>query len=481
MTHSTTTEQQSIDLSHSAGRYLLLVMAVAAFVSVLNNTMVNVAIPLIAADLDVMPNRMGWIITGYALVFAVAVAMYGRVSDLVSLRKTFLWSLVVFAAGSLVSAMAPNLSTLVFGRCLQAAGAAAVPALAFGSIAKLFPAGSRGTAFGIISSSVGAGAAAGPLLGGLGVSIGGWHFLFVGTFVLLSAVFVGACFLLPDTESQKETNVLRRFGLPGGVLLATAAALTLFGFTEVEHAGWSSPKCWGSLLGAALAAIAFSFSIRHSNYPFVPPALFRNRSFVAASLVAFMAQFGYIGGALFLVPLLVINHMGLSTLAAGLIMAPSAVAVALLSPTAGRLSDRYGSRVVLAVSLLIMLTGSLCMSTFAADSSPLIISAIMLGMGVGYVGIISPAANAASTSLTPDVAGVGFGVYQLFFFLGGGSGAALLGSFLAYRQGIPPNAFNPFYNLAPAGTAYSDAFLLGSAALLVSFLLVAGLDGHQKR
>lgn len=121
--------------SGSSNRLLLVVLALAAFVSVLNTSMVNVAIPLIGQDLDVSGADVGWIVTGYALVFAIGLPIYGRISDSFSLRGTFSLALVVFAAGSLVCALAPSFWVLVAGRALQAAGSAAVPALALGSIA----------------------------------------------------------------------------------------------------------------------------------------------------------------------------------------------------------------------------------------------------------------------------------------------------------------------------------------------------------
>ena len=138
----------------------------ASFVSVLNTSMINVAIPLISGDLYVSGAEVGWIVTVYALVFATGIPIYGRISDFFSLRRTFSLALVVFAAGSLVCALAPSFAVLIVGRALQAAGSAAIPALAFGSVAKIFPPGGRGTAFGLLSSSVGVGAAAGPILGG---------------------------------------------------------------------------------------------------------------------------------------------------------------------------------------------------------------------------------------------------------------------------------------------------------------------------
>jgi EmrB/QacA subfamily drug resistance transporter len=452
-------------------------MALAVFVSVLNNTMINVAIPLISDDLDISAGRTGWIVTGYSLVFATGIPIYGRISDFYSLRRTFSLALVVFAVGSLVCALAPSFTVLIVGRALQAAGSAAIPALAFGSVAKVFPSGSRGSAFGVLSSSVGVGAAAGPILGGLGVSIGGWQILFYGTFALILILFFAALYELPHTESEAPASgAVSSLDLPGGLLLAATAGLALFGITEIQQAGISSPLSWGTILLAVLAAIAFSARIRGAREPFASPELFRNRTFLAASSVALLAQFAYIGGGLFLTPLLLVGQGGFSALSTGLVLAPSAIAVAVLSPFAGRLSDRLGPRTVLLVSLTVLFFGLLFVSSYAVGASAYVVALGLFGTGVGYAGVTSPAANAASATLPEESAGVSLGIYQLFFFLGAGTGTAILGAFLAARQAAQAGALDPLYSAAPSVAPFSDAFLLASLAVLLAFGAALGIN-----
>ena len=468
------------DSPDSSNRLLLAVMALAVFVSVLNNTMVNVAIPVISQDLGISGGQAGWIITGYSLVFATGIPIYGRISDFYSLRRTFSLALVVFAIGSLVCALAPSLAVLITGRALQAAGSAAIPALAFGSVAKIFPPGSRGPAFGVLSSSVGVGAAAGPILGGIGVSLGGWQVLFLATLVLIAILLVAALFELPHTESRApEDGALRSLDLPGGLLLASTAGLALFGITEIQQAGVASPLSWGPILLAVFAALAFAARIRSASKPFASPELFRNRTFLAASSVALLAQFAFIGGGLFLTPLLLIGQENLSALSTGLALAPSAIAVAVLSPFAGRLSDRLGPRVVLLVSLTVLLLGLGFVSSYAVGASVYTVSAGLLVMGIGYAGVTSPAANAASATLPEETAGVSLGIYQLFFFLGAGTGTVILGAFLASRRAAGAGAIDPLYSmysLSPSAVPFSDTFLIAGLAVLLATVAALGIN-----
>ena len=460
-------------------RLLLAIMICALFVSVFTNTMVNVAIPVIRGQFGASDAQVGWVITGYALTFAVSIPIYGRVSDLFSLKRTFAFGLVMLAVGLAVCALAPTLPLLVAGRALQGVGAGAIPALSFGSIAKLLGPGQRGTALGALSSSVGVGAAAGPVLGGLISGVAGWQSLFYVTLVLSLLVLVAGVYVLPDriSDEPREDASIRRLDLPGGLLLAGTAGFLLFGITQAETMGISSPLVWACLLLAVLAAMAFAWHIRTTPEPFIAPTIFTSRLFLTAASIGFLAQFANIG-SLFLAPLLLEGTNGLSPAAAGLILAPGAAAVAVLSPFAGKLSDRLGPRSVLLVGLTFMLISAIVMSSVVAGASPYVVAGGLLILGIGYAATNSPASNAASDAIPAQVAGTGLGIYQLFFFLGSGSGPAVLGAFLESRRAAPGDAINPLYSLQ--ATPFSDAFLLTARAALLALLASTTLDRKPK-
>ena len=449
--------------SKRSTRLLLAVLISTVFVAVLNTSMVNVSVPNIREEFGATEGQVGWVITGYLLVYAVGIPLYGRVSDLFSLKRTFTLGLVVFAIGSLFCALAPNLLFLVFGRILQAAGGAAVPALASASVAKVLPPGHRGTALGLIFSSVGVGAAVGPVVGGVVDSTLGWHYLFYGTLLLTLLLIPFALRELPHTESTED----RSFDLPGGILLGLATGLFLFGITQGQVAGFASFTSWGSFVGATLAATGFVWRITTAAHPFVSPALFRNPGFVAATMVGFFSMLANVSSLVF-VPLLISTVNELSSGAAALALTPGAVALAILAPFAGRLSDRIGFRVPVFAGLSAMLLSVLFLSTFGAGASPIVVAVGMLGLGTGFAFVNSPATNAAAATLGRKEAGVGLGIYQALFFLGGGTGPAVIGAFLAARREAAAEALNPLYTLDAA--SFSDAFLVIGAALLLAFV-----------
>jgi MFS transporter, DHA2 family, metal-tetracycline-proton antiporter len=454
-------------------RLLLAVLISAVIIAVMNSSMVNVAIPVIRQDFGVSEAQVGWVITSYLLTYAVGIPLYGRAADVFSLRRAFSLGLVGFAIGSLLCVVAPNLPLLVFGRIVQATGAAAIPALASASVAKVLAPGERGTALGLIVSSVGVGAAIGPVVGGVLQQLAGWQSLFYATLALTLLLLPGAFYALPETRSSGE----RSFDLPGGILLGSAAGLFLFGITQGQVAGFASLSSWGSFAGAALAAVGFAWRITGAEHPFVSPALFKNRGYVAAVIVGYFSMLVNVS-CLVSVPLLVTQVNGLSPAATGLVLTPGAIALAILSPLAGRLSDRIGFKTPIYAGLGIMLLSVLFISTFGAGAAPYLVAVGMVGVGAGFALTNSPNVNAAAAALKEEETGVGLGIFNGLFFLGGGTGPAVLGAFLAARREAGAEAIDPFYTLGAA--PFSDAFLLLVVALLIALVASLGIPSSKR-
>jgi DHA2 family metal-tetracycline-proton antiporter-like MFS transporter len=450
-------------------RLFLAVVVSAVFVTVLTATMINVVIPAMRAEFGASAAQVGWVVTGYALAYAIGVPLYGRVSDLFGVRRVFSVGLLGFAAGGLLCAFAPSLAVLILGRLVQGIGGASVAALALVAVTKVLPPGERGGAMGLVASSVGVGAAVGPVVGGAVGQLAGWRALFLGTLVLMLLLIPVARRVLPNGGSADE----RRFDLTGGVLLGLGAGLFLFGITQGQVAGFASTASWGSFLGAALAAALFAGRITSTPHPFVSPKLFNNRAYVAAVIVGFFSQLANLSVLVF-VPLLVVEVNGLSSGAAGLVLTPGAVALAILSPLTGRLSDRIGVRKPIVAGLGIMALSTLFISTFSG-ASPVLIAVGILGVGTGFAFIQSPANNAAANALPDEEVGAGMGIFAGAFVLGAGTGPALIGAFLAAREEAGFTAINPLYELDAA--PFSDAFLAMVLALSIALIATLGLRG----
>ena len=455
-------------------RLLLVVVASAIFLTAFNQTFVNVVVPDIQRDYGATGGQVGWVLTGYLLVLAVGVPLYGRFGDLFGLRRVFALGLLVLAMGSLVCALSQTLPVLVVGRILQAVGAGAIPALGFAAVAKNLPAGKRGTALGFLSSSVGVGAATGPVVGGLVAGLAGWHALFYLTMLLAVLLVPGALRLLPGNNDEVREKwggfreTLRRFDLPGGLSLALSAGLALFGVTQGQAVGFSSTGSFVSLVAAALLAGYFFRRIRTTTEPFVEPALFRNRVFVAAAAAGFLVMLTYVG-TLFLVPLMLSEIDGLSAAGIGLVLAPGSLVVAFVAPFAGRLSDGFGAWIVVRTGLAAIGLSTFAISAFATGASP-VAAALCVGvLGAGFAMVQSPSINAAVSALPGRYSGAGLGIYQMLFVLGGGFGPAVAAVLLASRRNGGTGAINPLFG---AGSGpYSDALLMLTLAMVAALLI----------
>ncbi|MGP4016018.1 MFS transporter [Saccharopolyspora sp. 5N708] len=456
---STTTEPRD------SGLALLAVLMPALLATVIASDMVNLMLPSIGAQFAASEAELAWVVTGFLLMFSVGIPFYGRISDRVSLRRLFGFALLTYAAGSLICALAPDLLVLVLGRIVMGGGAAAIPVLAIIAVTRLMPVDKRGMGIGVVSAAAGIGTAAGPAMGGGIGQLLGWPALFWLMFVVALVLLPAASRVLPGEPPAGAG----RFDLPGGILLGLGAGLVLFGITQAQVAGFTAPSSWGSLVVAVLAIALFGWRTVRVAQPFVPPALFTNRVYRSAVVVAFLAMAVNLGGLVF-VPLLVVDVGGLAPGQGALVMIPAGAAVAVLSPLIGRLADRIGTRPLVLTGLVAIAVFALFLSTFTAGASVIPAGVGILGLSAGFIFVMTPIISAAASALPADQIGVGLGILQGAQFLGAGTGPALFGVLVAARQQSGGGAINPLYP-GHEGAAYSDVFLV--MALIVVLALIA--------
>lgn len=455
-------------------RLLMMVLSLSVLVGAITSDLVNPVLPLISKDLEASKSQVSWIVSGIALVLAIGIPIYGRISDFFELRKLYIFAIMILASGSLLCAIAPNLPLLVLGRMVQGAGMSAIPVLSIIAISKAFPQGKRGGALGIIAGSIGVGTAAGPIFGGVVGQYLGWNALFWFTFLLAIMIVIGAYYALPTIKPAESVGSNKNFDFIGGLFLGLTVGLLLFGITQGETSGFSSFSSLTSLIGSVVALVGFIWRIVTAENPFVPPVLFNNKDYVNTVIIAFFSMFAYVAVLVF-VPLLVVEVNGLSSGQAGMILLPGSVAVAILSPFVGRLSDRFGDKRLIITGLTLMGLSTLFLSTYASGASPLLVSVGVLGVGIAFAFTNSPANNAAVSALDADKVGVGMGIFQGALYLGAGTGAGMIGALLSARRDAT-EPINPLYRLD--AISYSDAFLAATGAILIA--LIAGL-GLKKR
>ena len=453
-------------LLDEANRKWLTLAAVSfgLFMIMLDNTVVNVALPSIQRDLGVGLSELEWIVAGYALTFAALMLTGGKLADLLGRRLIFVVGLAIFTASSLACGLAESGDVLIGARIVQGVGAALMNPATLSIIAATFPPEQRGMAIGIWAGVSALALAIGPLVGGLITEHVDWSWIFfVNVPVGLVAI---AASLLIIRESRDESEV-QRLDLPGLV----ASGLGLFALTyaliEANTYGWSSGRILGAFAVAAVALAAFVVLEHRQRVPMLDLSLFRSGTFAGANLVVLLVALAMFG-VFFFVSLYMQNILGYSAVEAGAAFLPMTILIILLAPVAGRTSDRVGSRWLLTVGMTLVATQLVYFSRLEVDSTYWDLLPGLLVGGVGMSLTMTPSAAAAVRSIPVDKSGVGSAVLNAFRQVGGSMGIAVMGAIIAHQIGAERSK-------AAFVDGFSTALLVAAAIALLGALVAAAL------
>ena len=463
-------DQAESRAANAAG--ILLIVCVAMFFGVLNASALGVVLPDIADDLSVGTGQISWLMTGFLLVYGVAIPFYGRLADLFGARPLFLIGVAVFSLGSLLSAMAPSFSFLLAARIVQAAGGAAVPGLGMTLASRAYGPKARGTVLGVLAATIGAGGAVGPFLGGALAESLGWQSIFVISAVAAVTIPFGLKILQRD-----EALAGGRLDLFGGVALALMVTGALLVPSEGPRSGWTSPLV---LIGTVLAIIGLvSLSARQltASSPFIPREFLRNFRYVATVGMSFSVTTASLAPLVGL-PILLTTIHGLSPLEVGLAMLPGAIAVAFFGVAAGRLTDRKGPRLPAWMVFPLILLAVLGLSTYSGSSVWILATfAGILGAGSGLMN--TPLATTITRIVRRQMLASALSINSMSFFLGGGFGTAVLMAVVTSRGEGGLSSFNPLHS--GAAPAYSDGFLLLAIPIAMAMVLSLALPSGAEQ
>ena len=399
-------------------------MCFALFMIMLDNTVVNVALPSIQNDLGASISGLEWTVNGYTLSFAVLLATGGRLGDIFGRRRMFLAGVVIFALSSATAGLAPDETALVISRVVQGVGAALMMPGTLSIITDAFPAHERGKAMGTWAGVSALALAIGPVLGGFLTENVSWRAIFyINIPVAVGAV---AATLFAVRESR-DTSVGRDVDYPGvGVLTVGLTALVL-ALVEGNSWGWGSAQVLGLIALAVLALPAFVFVENRVKAPMVQFDLLADRNFLGAIVVAMIISFAMLG-VFFFLALYMQDILGYSPLEAGVRFLPSTLMIVLVAPIAGRLADRFGPRWLIGGGLLLVAASLFSFSGIAVDSSYLDLLPGFMLLGIGIAMTMSPMTSAAMNAVPVQKAGIASGVLSMFRMVGGSLGIAVTGA-----------------------------------------------------
>jgi EmrB/QacA subfamily drug resistance transporter len=403
-----------------------IVTSFALFMVTLDNLVVTTALPSIRADLHATLSQLGWTVNAYTLAFAVLLLPAAALGDRLGRRRTFAAGLGVFTLASVASALAPTSGALIASRALQGAGAAFVAPLSLTLLSQAFPPGRRGLALGIWSGVSGLGVALGPLAGGAVVEGISWHWIFwLNVPVGIVLVPLAARRL---TESYGPG---RRLDLPGLALAGTGLLGLVFGIVKAADYGWTSGRVLASAITGLVLLVAFVAWELRAPEPMLPMRFFRSRAFTATNGVSIAMYFGTFGSVFLLAQFFqTVQHY--SPLQAGVRTLAWTGMTLLVAPIAGVLSDRVGSRPLMALGLTLQSAALAWLAVVSTPTVPYAQLAVPFAMaGAGMALVFAPAANAVLSAVRPEEAGPASGATNMLREIGGVLGVSVLSTVFA--------------------------------------------------
>ncbi|UKY51219.1 DHA2 family efflux MFS transporter permease subunit [Streptomyces inhibens] len=412
----------------------LAIMCIGFFMSLLDGSIVNVAIPTLIHGIDASYDQVLWVIDGYLLVFSVLLISTGRLGDIFGYRRLYVIGIITFTLASALCGLADSPPQLLTARLLQGLGGALLFPQVISSILTIFPPQLRGRAFGLFGAIVGFAPIVGPVVGGFLLAHLSWRWIFFINVPIGIITTVLALAFAPPMRSGRQ----HRLDLVGVALATAGLSGVVFGLIEGERYDWGTITGPISIplviiVGVALLAVFVVWQHRQQDEPLMPLALFSARNFTVGNWVGFVFQLGMIG-IMFVLVLYLQMARGYSALETGLVVLPNAVLTAVGSAYAGRLSDKFGGKYILMSGMTLLAVGLLVLVAMAGPAS----SAWSLLPGLAIIGVASgatfaPLQQATMDGIDPRLAGAASGVSSTTRQIGGVLGTAVLGALLSAR------------------------------------------------
>ncbi|HEY3107079.1 MAG TPA: MFS transporter [Gaiellaceae bacterium] len=436
----------------------LVAVAFGLFMIMLDNTIVNVALPSIQRDLHIGISELEWVFNGYALTFGVLMLTGGKLADLLGRRFIFIVGLVIFGAASLACGLATSGGMLIGARVVQGVGSALMNPATLSIITATFPPRQRGMAIGIWAGVAAMALAIGPLAGGLITEHIGWNWIF---FINVPVAVVAVLFTRLVVDESRDTSADQRLDLPGLLSSGIALFALTYALIEANNYGWTSARILGLFGLAAVSFAAFIVLELWQRNPMLDLSLFKNSTFAGANTVMLLVGLAMFG-VFFYNSLFLQNVLGYSAVQTGATFLPMTVLIILVAPLTGKYSDRVGSRWLMGFGMVLLASSLFIFSRLDASSTFWNILPGLLVGGLGMAFVMTPTTAAAMGSVPVDKAGVGSAVLNSGRQVGGSLGIAVMGAIvLSEVHGIP------------GSPEYLDGFVTGYQHALVVAALIA--------
>lgn len=443
---------------------MLVVLLFGTFVTVLNQTVVTPALPPIMAEMGIDAATAQWLTTGFTLVNAVMIPVTAFLTDKFSTKRLFIFSMLVFAAGSLAAGLAPNFPVLLGGRLLQAAGAGILMPMVMTVLMRTFPVERRGSAMGIFGLVIAFAPAIGPTLAGLVIDNLSWRDMFFVITAMAVIVVAVVPFVLDHEEPSNPDATLDRIS----VLQSTIGfGALLYGFSAIGSYGISIAAGVAMAVGAVVLVFFFRRQLRMEE-PMLQVRVLQGRKFLMGTIIGMLVQASLLAAGV-LIPIYLQSLLGYSATVSGLVILPGAVLMGIMGPVAGRLFDKHGARVLSLIGMG-LLTASTAAFCFFGDSIDLGYLAFIYTVRMFSLTLVNmPITTWAMNSLDNSVINHGTSVNNTFRQVSGSLGTAILVSvYTLIAAGLTASGVDSMH---ASITGINAAFAVSTALCLIGFIL----------
>ena len=427
MTALTTVEDQLDPAVHERRWITLGVLCLSLLIIVMDNTILNVAIPSLIRDLDASNSEIQWIVDSYVLVFAGLLLTTGSLSDRFGRKGALQLGIVLFALGSVASAMSQTATQLIFTRAFMGIGGALIMPATLSILINVFrDPRERGRAIATWAGFSGLAVAVGPITGGLLLEHFSWQSVFwINIPIGLAALVLGIRYV-PTSRDERA----RRLDPVGAVLSIVGLASLLFGIIEGPAKGWTHGLVVGGFVVAALSIVGFVLWELHTEHPMLEMSVFTNPRFTAASLTITLVFFALFGSLFLMTQYWQLVH-GYSPLEAGVRLLPHAATMMIVAPLSARVVERAGTKRVVVGGLTLITAGLLLLSTIEPDTPYVVAISYFVVMASGMGMTMAPATESVMGALPREQAGVGSAINDTTRQVGGALGVAIIGSIVS--------------------------------------------------
>jgi EmrB/QacA subfamily drug resistance transporter len=452
--------------------WIMLGVGLGVLMFTLDTSIVNIALPTLVQVLNTNFIMIQWVVLSYLLVITALTLGAARLGDIFGKKQFYLGGLILFTISSLLCGLASTVEWLIAFRALQGLGAVMISALGAAIVTEAFPGSERGRALGIIGAVVSLGIALGPTVGGLLIGLSGWRTLFlVNVPIGIFASFV----VVRNVPQLKVSTANQRFDLLGALLMSVTLVCYALGMTDGQNQGFGSVTTLALLAIALIGLLSFIWLEIRTRQPMLDLHLFRNPYF-SLSLLTGMLVFVVTAGYIFILPFFLELVLHLPTQHVGLLLGVSPIVAGIVSPFSGNLSDRFGSRLISFIGLLLMAFACLAISTFNAQMTDIDYILRVIPFGIGFGMFQSPNNSAILGEVPPERLGIASGLLSLSRTLRQTTGLPLIGSLFTIivlsHNGVKEVIKAPSAALVAGvqGTFHVTALVLFVAAALVGWL-----------